>query len=689
MVLSVSLACILLYYTLVQQCYVTYANCIIRDNTRCECDLTKKNITELNCKGVTTLVVVYNYTSEWSRGIDLTEFVNLTLYSEGASTWPNGLNLTFTKIVNVNLSGNAFQTIPSVYLPPNLKTLDISKNKIMEVSEKTFTKFIHLQILDISHNDISEISTDAFVGLCKLEQLNLDGNRLTDFTKFAKALKQTPSLTRLSLANNMLETVFILDLNQLQFLNLQNNKISNILVKKCTYEVQNLQQIDFRHNDLKKLPTSIAAALNETELLLSGNPQLKCDCEVLYPIKTRVCKDVNVNLPEQCKKSSIVTIKDTIYSDSNILSSGSSRQETTSGNCNGHKQQPHLRNEVMDICWDVPEDACEEIKDLVSITEEGFLNLSEANHLDISGDYSYKEFHTCHETYLYTITGKVIYNGTVTQEVQTCSPTKSNHCEQENVTSESPDSVLFVLLIFVPVGLCVLVVVAYIRRRKKERQTKSKQKNRPAIQDIHICSQSSAPHTPVKPPSGISSVGVKIQSANSITFVTENGFLLDRKSSTSSLHTKLNTPIPRNGIEAAELHYKFTAVDEDGYLLVTESVTADSLVNGYFTYISNESENEVIVDEYGYVSLYSKIPTIQESNCTLFLRKDQGELGQLVLDENQYVRLIEQDHVYTKLNTTWGLLKFWEKKEKSGPMANCLLKKALSAKKQKTSVNTC
>ena len=143
------------------------------------------------------------------------------------------------------LSQDAFQDLPSltsllldqnkltsrsiagsVFSLPNLKTLDVSLNKLSTISRRLLDSLSSLKRLDFSNNGISEIEEGALQMTKRLEYLNISYNNLREIspTMFQGLVK----LFELDLSNNELVTLSddtFADQEELEFVNLSHNQI--------------------------------------------------------------------------------------------------------------------------------------------------------------------------------------------------------------------------------------------------------------------------------------------------------------------------------------------------------------------------------------------------------------------------------------------------------------------------------
>jgi len=140
--------------------------------------------------------------------------------------------------------------------PPNLKTLDMSFNRVEGIRGNTFRSLSALKTLNLQGNMIEEIKDLAFLGLLSLTSLDLSHNSI--LTLGDESLTGLPSLESLSLSHNHLQVVsslWMIDTPLLRELLVMDNDITNVEEDAFT--------------GLEHL----------TEINLAGNP-LSCDCHI-------------------------------------------------------------------------------------------------------------------------------------------------------------------------------------------------------------------------------------------------------------------------------------------------------------------------------------------------------------------------------------------------------------------------
>lgn len=206
----------------------------------------------------------------WSTGSYITkkweneELIEITHnYSSGNITAVNQVKW-LPKLESLDLSNNKISDISFLknqYDWKSLRFLDLSNNKINSIGNSTFNNITTLKKLNLSKNNINEISNWDFNWLSNLKELDLSENyisyithnfsTLTNITWLYLQWQKGSTLNIESYAFNWLNNLEILSLqdNQIQELkwctfcwlpnvknlNLQNNKISNITNSETLY----------------------------------------------------------------------------------------------------------------------------------------------------------------------------------------------------------------------------------------------------------------------------------------------------------------------------------------------------------------------------------------------------------------------------------------------------------------------
>ncbi|XP_061486453.1 podocan isoform X1 [Rhineura floridana] len=156
---------------------------------------------------VKTLMILHNQISEISRN----DFATTYFMEE--------LNLSYNKITSSQIHREAFRKLRL------LKSLDVSGNNL-HTMPYGFPK--NLQSLKLKVNDISSIPRGTLSGMSKLQELYLSNNKLKVSSIFSGSWRDLTSLKTLDMAGNQLTSVPSDLPEALEYLYLQNNKITTV-----------------------------------------------------------------------------------------------------------------------------------------------------------------------------------------------------------------------------------------------------------------------------------------------------------------------------------------------------------------------------------------------------------------------------------------------------------------------------
>jgi len=228
------------------------------------------------------------------------KFSNLTLLPIGNLTGLRVLNISHNEISAVTRKSFGIRHNVKLY---EVSVIDLSHNRIREVSGSVFEKFWALRSLNFSHNDLKRLGFGSFgslptilhvdlshnqlrdmggsvSGLLSLKVLDVRHNRLQSIPTLSAALQTLElennaidqvscssfpsinSLLSLSLKNNsisMLESDSFCNLFTLRSLDLSYNRLSNLEeVSPALSKLASLQSLDLSHNSIANISSSSA-----------------------------------------------------------------------------------------------------------------------------------------------------------------------------------------------------------------------------------------------------------------------------------------------------------------------------------------------------------------------------------------------------------------------------------------------
>jgi len=135
--------------------------------------------------------------------------------------------LTIKDLKNLQLGGNNISSIDigTLHFPTSLTTLGLERNKIEQLNDGTFQDTNNLAILNLAYNHLTSVAEGSFSQLSHLQILEMNNNLLTEVPL---ALSTLPSLERVTLAKNLIESIpndIFKSLRKLQQIELRGNPI--------------------------------------------------------------------------------------------------------------------------------------------------------------------------------------------------------------------------------------------------------------------------------------------------------------------------------------------------------------------------------------------------------------------------------------------------------------------------------
>ena len=257
----------------------------------------KNNLNKIKITNEDIMKSLYDFNIKYNASINNTQIIDLcsrSIQDNGFRDLSNIklniiiLNLSYNKIKDISpLNSDCFKNLQKLYLNNNeiedlrclnnlrldyLLELKLDYNKIVDIAPLENAIFKQIQILNLGQNKISNIDALQNLEFDYLIHLNLSGNLIVNIS----SLKNTEfsKLIELDLSNNNINDVSIfekINLQSLQVLNLSNNKIDKIHIKKKFYFHQ-LKTILINNNQIKEIIIEGKIQLNKLKAIhLSHN----------------------------------------------------------------------------------------------------------------------------------------------------------------------------------------------------------------------------------------------------------------------------------------------------------------------------------------------------------------------------------------------------------------------------------
>lgn len=176
----------------------------------------------------------------------------------------------------VDCTGDNLSDIPTGIITV-VKTLNLKKNKITQLSRNSFAKFKLLRQLNLGFNQLSEIEDGDFNGLLNLRTLDLSFNRIKAVHK--NSFKQLVKVNDIILRGNVLSNVdgVFTDMVGLNRLDLSNNQI-DFITNETFKNMTSLRYLLLRSNRIVSIQDGAFYDVRKlTYISMTGNPITNVD----------------------------------------------------------------------------------------------------------------------------------------------------------------------------------------------------------------------------------------------------------------------------------------------------------------------------------------------------------------------------------------------------------------------------
>ncbi|CAG9830497.1 unnamed protein product [Diabrotica balteata] len=175
--------------------------------------------------------------------------------------------------VYVNLSHNALEELNGICTGiPKLKHLDLSSNRITNISQISLLNCSYLSTYNISKNFINDIPSETFQGV-PVETLDISENNLLFINKSTFSnLKMV--LKTINLRKNNISTIYSQSFDEIDYLkiiDLSDNKIKNIK-QNAFLNLKNIDTINLSNNAIELLEGYTFNKISVKNIDLQGNP---------------------------------------------------------------------------------------------------------------------------------------------------------------------------------------------------------------------------------------------------------------------------------------------------------------------------------------------------------------------------------------------------------------------------------
>ncbi|KAH8410818.1 hypothetical protein KR222_011218 [Zaprionus bogoriensis] len=188
-------------------------------------------------------------------------------------------------VERVSLRGNRIAALPaagskSLQLP-NLRMLDLSQNRIEQLTRHGFQAAPELRVLSLAQNQLRQLEDTTFIGIQRLELLHLQENQLSEADE--RALLPLAELRNLNLQSNRLESItdnFFSNNSRLEQLDLSRNVIRSI--SPTAFDNQRaLEYLDLSGNGLLDISVGLGNLHSLRDVDLSYNQISRIHSDVI------------------------------------------------------------------------------------------------------------------------------------------------------------------------------------------------------------------------------------------------------------------------------------------------------------------------------------------------------------------------------------------------------------------------
>lgn len=217
----------------------------------------------LEMPGLTVLDISYNFltilpATGW-RSLKCLRELNLS--NNTLISLPDDL-AALGSLETLYLEGNLLKKLPDLGLLKNLRTLVAYDNKLQSAPRNLPPQ---IETVDLSRNDLTTLSGSNVCSIASLETLDLSSNRLVELPRF-----RSPQLQELAVADNRLESLSPLeDLPLLRVLDASRNQLRTLPFSIGA--LGHLAEVHLRNNLLEVLPPSIGMCQSLRLLDVSDN----------------------------------------------------------------------------------------------------------------------------------------------------------------------------------------------------------------------------------------------------------------------------------------------------------------------------------------------------------------------------------------------------------------------------------
>ncbi|VVC40085.1 Hypothetical protein CINCED_3A013100 [Cinara cedri] len=220
-------------------------------------------------------------------------------YNYGNFTVPDEFLSSLYNLNEVQLTYLKLENVPEnmIWNSSNITVLSLASNRLKELPVNFFRDSNKMKVLNLSKNQIEKIDHQLLKPLTQLEELNLSNNLISQINN--NGLSCLGNLIYLYLENNQIMNIErrALNMNNLKYLNLAYNKISNLSPNNLfSFEyLGKVEVIDLSHNNIVNFAFGWHNLLKLQKVNLSKNNFTVLSIEEIHNLNTRLKIDLSLN----------------------------------------------------------------------------------------------------------------------------------------------------------------------------------------------------------------------------------------------------------------------------------------------------------------------------------------------------------------------------------------------------------
>ena len=202
----------------------------------------------------------------------------LNISGNKLTRFPSSIDQFFPALAGLNFSSNQISKLaPRPLDLRNLRSLNLSRNKLEAIPPQFLDHCFALEILDLSVNFLITLPPQGAVTYNRLTHLKLSHNQLKERAPFyvPKFALQLQNLIALDISHNKITQVpspSLWGTRCLRDLNLSHNRISKLNLDSNCSLWPNLSSLNLARNRIDELPGDVGRLMNLTSLNVSNNP---------------------------------------------------------------------------------------------------------------------------------------------------------------------------------------------------------------------------------------------------------------------------------------------------------------------------------------------------------------------------------------------------------------------------------